>query len=128
MKVIDFPIRINESGSLAYTEDYSKIVRGQIIDTLMTNFGERIMRPDYGVDLIGALFGPIDALRRGDLAGIIRDRLTYAVPRALIDSVLLNDDPGGEPSVLVVDVTYRVSSYADPETLTIPVIRGGLNG
>lgn len=128
MKIIDFPIRINESGSMATTEDYQRVVRAQIVDTLMTNFGERIMRPDYGADLLGALFAPIDELRVDDLAGIIKDRLDYAVPRAIIDSVVLNTDPSGEQSVLVVDVVYRISSYSDPDTLSIPVVRGGYNG
>lgn len=127
MKIIDFPIRINESGSMETTGDYQRVVRAQIVDTLMTNFGERIMRPDYGADLIGALFGSIDKLRRDDLAGVIKDRLAYAVPRALIDTVTLGDDPGGEESVLIVNVVYRISSYSDPDTLSIPVVRGGYN-
>jgi uncharacterized protein len=125
MRSIDFPFRFGPSG-LALTENYSRIVRAQLVDTLMTNYRERIMRPDYGADIQSLLFNPADELRRDDSASIIQERLTYAVPRAIID--LVEIEGTREPSVVVVKVVYRVNSYTDPETLTVPVRRGGTSG
>lgn len=122
---IDFPFRF-EGGSMAMTSDYVKVVRNQLIDTLMTNFRERIMRPDYGSDIQSLVFGPSDELRRDDTASIIQERLAYAVPRAIIDKVEVRPDPQ-TPFVVYIQVAYRVNSFSEPETLTVPV-RGGTSG
>ena len=122
---IDFPFRF-EDGSMVITSDYSRIVRAQLIDTLMTNFRERIMRPDYGSDIQSLLFDPSDELRRDDTASIIRERLTYAVPRAVIEDVSVAPDEL-QPYLVYVTVVYRVNAFSEPETLTVPV-SGGTSG
>ena len=65
---ISFPFRF-VSGNIAATNTYDEIVRGQVIDALMTNQGERVMRPRYGCDIQAALFDPRDELVRKDAAG-----------------------------------------------------------
>ena len=72
MKAISFPFRF-VSGNIAATTTYDEIVRGQIIDALMTNQGERVFRPRYGCDIQAALFDPRDELVRRDAAGIDQD-------------------------------------------------------
>lgn len=123
---LDFPFRF-DSGSLALTSDYSRVVRAQVIDTLMTNFRERIMRPDYGSDIQSLLFDPSDELRRDDTASIIKERLAYAVPRAIIEEVGIAPD-AQQPYLVYVTVVYRVNSFSEPETLTVPVSNGGTGG
>jgi uncharacterized protein len=122
---LDFPFRF-ENGKLAATSNYSRIVRNQLIDTLMTNFRERVMRPDYGSDIQSLLFNQSDELQRGDTASIIQERLSYAVPRALIDSVEIRPDPQSK-FVVYITVSYRVNEFSEPEAVTIPV-SGGSDG
>ena len=125
MIAVDFPFRI-QSGSVATTTSYPRVVRAQLVDTLMTNFRERVMRPEYGSDIQSLLFNPSDELRRDDTAGVIQERLAYAVPRALIDAVLISPREQ-EPFVVDITVAYRVNDFSDPETLVVP-IRGGESG
>lgn len=119
MRAIDFPFRIS-GGKLATTESYPRLVRNQIIDSVMTNYQERIMRPEYGSDIQALVFEQADDLRRKDANEIIKERLIQMVPRAIIEDVSLEQD-FGSANVVYVKVTFRVNSYSEAEDVTIPV-------
>ena len=119
MKALKFPLRI-VGGKMASTSDYNEIVRNQLIDSVMTNFGERVMRPEYGADVQSLLFDPADELRTSDMAVILKERLTFMVPRATIEEITVNSDIG-VPNVVNVDIRYRVNSYDNEQVLTVPV-------
>lgn len=106
------------NGHISYTDNYEKIVRGQILDALVTNRGERIMHPDWGCDIRRMLFDPSSELERQDTASYIRDRLIHMVPRAIITGVTVKTAMG-EPNVIVIDVKYRSSSYSPVSTVSV---------
>ena len=84
MRALQYFFQTNKFGGLMETSDYAQIVRGQVIDALMTNLGERVFRPRYGCDIQAMLFDPSDELVRRDAAGMIKKRLEQLVPRAII--------------------------------------------
>jgi phage baseplate assembly protein W len=129
MRAIRFPFRFTPGGKVQEARSYEDIVRGQVIDALMTNQGERVMRPRYGSDIQAALFDPADELVRKDAASQIKARLERLVTRALIRSVTLTADdytswtpmmPSG-PGTVYIDISYRPSLYATDVNLTVPV-------
>ena len=129
MKAIDYPFRLEGRGQIALTYNYARVVRSQVIDAIMTNLGERVMRPRYGCDFQAALFDPSDELVRRDAAGIIKQRLEQLVPRAIVRSVTV-DVPTprastvfmpGEPGMVIITVLYRPSLYDTDTTLAVPV-------
>jgi phage baseplate assembly protein W len=137
MRALEFPFRVGTDGSLATTADYAQIVRGQVIDALMTNLGERKMRPRYGCDLQAALFDPSEELERSDAAGILKGKLSALVPRALVRSVRVDvpapgkttnfiGQSGGEGEV-VISILYRPTPYAEDVNLAVPVASEYLN-
>lgn len=119
MKALNFPLQI-KSGAIDSTENYYLIVRNQLIDSVMTNFGERVMRPEYGADVQALVFDPSDQLRVSDMASLLKERLTYMVPRAIIESVTVEPEIGRR-NYVNVDIRYRVTSYDEAQTLTVPV-------
>ena len=119
MRALAFPFNIS-GGAVAYTTDYHEIVRNQLIDSVMTNYQERIMRPEYGADMQSLLFDPSDTLRNSDVSTILTERLTYMVPRATIENVNIVPEPTRK-NVVNVNIRYRVNSYDEPEQLSIPV-------
>jgi phage baseplate assembly protein W len=131
MRALFHPFQLAPSGRLATTTDYAQIVRGQVIDALMTNLGERVFRPRYGCDIQASLFDPTDELVRRDAASQIKNRLQQLVPRAIIRSVdvVTNDSSipatsiwaPGEPGVVVVKVVYRPALYATDAEVAVPV-------
>lgn len=118
MKAISFPFRF-VSGNIAATQTYDEIVRGHIIDALMTNQGERVMRPRYGCDIQAALFDPRDELARKDAAGTIRDRLATFAPRVFVQSIRI-ELPAGTSRVDVV-IVYRASQFGSDIPLRVPI-------
>jgi phage baseplate assembly protein W len=129
VKAIDFPFRLKSGGAIATTPSYGHLVRAQVIDAVVTNLGERVMRPRYGCDFQAALFDPSDELVRRDAASMIKSRLEQLVPRAIVRSVDI-DIPdyasqtvfsAAEPGMVVVSIVYKASMYATDTQVAIPV-------
>jgi phage baseplate assembly protein W len=136
VKALAFPFQFGggaKQSAPLVTTDYDQIVRGQIIDALMTNLGERKMRPRHGCDIQSALFDPSQELERSDAAGLIKARLGVLVPRALVRSVQI-DAPGygsrnfaGVPGEVYITVQYRSTPYSQDSTVAVPVASEFLN-
>jgi hypothetical protein len=128
VKAIDFPFRFDANG-IVLTPSYPYVVRAEIIDAIMTNFGERVMRPRYGSDFQAALFDPSDEMVRRDAASMIKQRLQSMVMRAIIRSVkvevpdMTNQTVFGpaEPGMVVVTIVYRPNLYATDTVLALPI-------
>lgn len=126
MRALLHPFTLAPGGKLAETSDYAQIVRGQVIDALMTNLGERVFRPRYGCDIQAALFDPSDELVRKDAAGQIKHRLEQLVTRAIIRNVTITaNDP--QPGFITVKVVYRPALYATDAVIAVPVASEFLN-
>ena len=119
MKAFSVPLRVAPGGAIASTTRYDEIVRDQVVDALMTNQGERVIRTLYGCDLQSALFDPTDELVRQDAAAVVKDRLQAFVPRCYVESVILAQ--GESANVIEVKVRYRVSQYETGQELTVPL-------
>ncbi len=137
MKALSFPFRLGVDGALATTTDYSQVVRGQVIDALMTNLGERKMRPRYGCDIQAALFDPSEELERSDASSILKGKLAALVPRATVRSVQIDvpapgkttsfiGTSGGEGEV-IISILYRPTPYAEDVNMAVPVASEYLN-
>jgi phage baseplate assembly protein W len=120
VKAISYPFHLAPGGNLAVTADYNQIVRGQVIDAIMTNLGERVMRPNYGCDIQAALFDPTDELIRRDAASMIRERLQQFVPRCMVRSVKIELGIQ-QPYLVLVTVVYRSSLYNTDQVMSVPV-------
>lgn len=118
MRALTYPFNLNGRNSIGSTTNYNQIIRGQVIDALMTNLGERKMRPRYGCDVQSAVFDPTDELVRRDAAGLLKKRLEDLVPRAIIRNVSI-DTVGPEVTISVV---YRATPYSDDVDVVIPVV------
>lgn len=129
MKALDFPFRLEGRGQFAITPNYNRIVRSQVIDAIMTNLGERVMRPRYGCDFQAALFDPSDELVRRDAASMIKTRLEQLVPRAIVRNVSVEvpdmttqtSSGAAEPGTVIITVLYRASLYDTDTVLAVPV-------
>lgn len=120
MKALLFPFSVASNRDIGVTSDYSQIVRGQVIDALMTNQGERVFRADYGCDIQAALFDPSDELARADAGNFILQRLQRYVVRAIVVSVEVTS-PNDQQGVVFIDIVYRPSVYQGNQQLRIPV-------
>lgn len=120
MRALTFPFSVSSNRNVSETSSYDEIVRGQILDALMTNQGERAFRADYGCDIEAALFDPSDELVRADAGSFIMQRLQRYVPRAVVITVDVRS-PDAEPGIVYIDIVYRPSVFQGNQTLTVPI-------
>jgi uncharacterized protein len=118
MRALSYPFSLAPNGGIASTTTYEQIVRGQVIDALMTNQGERIMRPRYGCDVQSALFDPSDELVRRDAATVIQTHLEQFVPRCIVRSASIEL---GKPGIVYVNIVYRPSLFSADTSVQIPL-------
>ena len=123
-RTLSFPFRLNNNGQFAECASYDDVVRGQVVDAVMTNQGERVMRPRYGCDIQSALFDPTDELERRDAGSVVKQRLSDFVSRAFIRTSVFTE---GEPGVSYLNISYRATPYSTDASLTIPVSSEFLN-
>jgi hypothetical protein len=120
------PFTVSSTGRISTTTDYNAIIRGQIVDALMTNQGERTFRATYGSDLQSALFNPNDAMVRSDAANRIKERIQSLSSRVIVEYVRFSN-PERDNGVLNVDIQYRPSLIQDSQILTIPLMSDSLS-
>jgi hypothetical protein len=118
-KALDIPFRITPGGSFATATNYRRIVRNQLIDALMTNFGERLMQPKYGVDMQSRVFQMSDDLKRNDTAGVIARRIEALVDKVVVLEVSI-DLAADKDGPVWVNISYKPSEYDEVETLAVP--------
>jgi phage baseplate assembly protein W len=103
----------------AYEED----VRQAILIILLTNDGERVMRPTFGAGLKSFVFEPINPTTMAALQRRVEDALIDWEPRIDVVSVSVTPSPKLLSTVLI-DITYRVRATNSVGNLVYPFYLG----
>jgi phage baseplate assembly protein W len=103
----------------AYEED----VRQAILIVLLTNGGERVMRPTFGAGLKSFVFEPINPTTMAALQRRVEDALIDWEPRIDVVSVSVTPSPDLLSTVLI-DITYRVRATNSVGNLVYPFYLG----
>lgn len=101
-----FPPCTANDGSTAMAA-YEKDVEQAIRIVLGTDWGERVMRPDFGAGLNSFVFGPLNQTTLRMVQTRVQDSLIKWEPRIDVEQVKVTLDPK-EISKLVIAITYRV--------------------
>jgi phage baseplate assembly protein W len=103
----------------AYEED----VREAILIILLTNGGERVMRPTFGAGLKSFLFEPINPTTMAALQSRVEDALIDWEPR--IDVIAVSVTPSTDQvSTVLIDITYRIRATNSVGNLVYPFYVG----
>lgn len=104
---VKFPLQVNpRSGKLAMSEGEEDIQEAIFI-ILNTIRGERVMRQDFGSNVMDYVFAPASSSRRASLAAHVRDILTQQEPR-ITDVTVDCREIGGMSGGVAVEVGYVV--------------------
>jgi uncharacterized protein len=103
---LSFPPRIGADGRLAWSSGEEN-VRESIRVILLTDPGDRLLRPGFGCGLRRFLFEPNTPTTRA----LIRERIVRAIgewePRVRLEAVEVEPDPG-EPRLINVTLSFRL--------------------
>lgn len=111
--VISLPFSFNEFGQLNTTSDIRKIWQDRVMLVLLTRFGERVMRGNFGSRIGEAAFK-----NEGEAIEIITTTIKSAFTAWLSDLDFISIDPKFDrnTSTLEVDVYYRLPSGEETKT------------
>ena len=92
----------------------------QAIRTLLiTEPGERLRRPDYGVGLRRWLFSNNTPELRTQITRAIEDAIARHEPRIQLQEVAVTPDPA-QPTLLHIALTYEIRALPGPRNLVFP--------
>ncbi len=97
----------------------AEAVEQAIRTLLLTEPGERLRRPDYGVGLRRWLFSANTLELRTQITRAIEDALERHEPRIRLLEVVVSSE-GGQPTVLLIAIHYEIRSLPGPRNLVFP--------
>ena len=117
-KGMKFPPEINRATGRFVTVDENDSVRQSLYLILMTQLGERPLRPEYGSQLMSYTFMDINAGTINWITRSIREQIIQQEPRVSnVDVVPEVSDRSGK---VVFDIRYRVTSTNTSGNLVFP--------
>lgn len=98
-------------------------VRQAVLIILLTNPGERMMRPTFGAGLNDFLFEQINPTTMATIEQRVEDSLIDWEPRVDVISVSVTPDDKNN-ATLLIDITYRVRTTNSVANLVYPFYLG----
>lgn len=87
---IALPFSFDSSGLVNHTSDEKKIWQDRVVMVVMTNFTERVMRPDFGSEVSQVVFENTESAKT-----LIKQAVTVAFSKHL-------------PALSLIDVTFSI--------------------
>jgi hypothetical protein len=113
-----WPMAIDSQGGVALAHEEDDIHKA-LLNILQTAPGERVMRPEYGCDIHGLVFAPINARTIGQIIREVQLGLARWEPRIEIPDVEVTTDPDNDARLLV-HVRYEIKATHDERSLVYP--------
>lgn len=101
-----WPMRIDNTGGWCSAVYNEEAVKDGLIQLLLTQRGERPMRPDFGTDLRVSVFAPMDAITIEQLKASISRAIEKYAPRVVVRT--FNVKPDHEKSELVLSLVFHM--------------------
>lgn len=112
---IALPFRFNEFGQLDTSSNESKFWKDQVLLTIMTRFGERVMRPDFGSDVSSSLFESLNVASEVAVSSINIAFNTWLPQLRVIE---VSPEFNEETSQVEVTIVYVIPS-GESDTITL---------
>ncbi len=117
-KGVSFPLRVDQSGSIAMTGGADDI-DASIRMVLLTAPGERLMRPEFGCRIWELVFEPINANTLGLMGEAVREAVARWEPRVQVEDIEIEPEPGAIGAVNI-RIDYQVKATNDRRNLVYP--------
>lgn len=111
------PLRVNSRGGITSSQQAQK-VRESILTILGTQYGERVMRPNFGCNLESLVFAPNNRATANLAQYYVEEGLNTWEPRILLEEVGVTNDY--DQNRLVIQIRYRIKSTYEPQNLVYP--------
>lgn len=92
-------------------------VKQALVTLLLTNKGEKLFDPNFGVGLNGMLFELMTPIHRAALLKEIKNQVAIYEPRVVIDDLVINDN--FDTNELIIDFYFHVIDINQTEKLSL---------
>lgn len=113
-----FPPQIDPVTGRFVMSENEQSVKESIYLILMTQKGERLMRPQFGSRTSGYVFSETNPTMLQIMAHELENDITRNEPR--VQDVEIEMDYGNRPGCLLIDIRYTVSSGTASENMVFP--------
>jgi uncharacterized protein len=113
-----FPPTFTRAGSTLELVKGVEDIKESLHILLSTTLGERVVRSDYGANLLQQVFEPMDAAFKPFVTSIISDAITLYEPRINLDSVDVEVD--NEEGRIVLTINFTVISSNSRANIVYP--------
>jgi phage baseplate assembly protein W len=120
-----FPVCL--SGGRIQMSEYEQDIKEAIRVILMTNPGERVMRPDFGAGLTDFLFEPLSTTTLEQIRTRVNNALVDWEPRIDIQTITVTVD-NSEPNKVLIAMSYWVRATNTLANLVYPFYLGEGSG
>jgi phage baseplate assembly protein W len=120
---VGFPFGITPTGSV-FAQGGDALLRGKILQLLLTSPGERVNRPDYGTRLLDLVFDPNSDV----LAATMEFTITRALQQQFSDEIQLDAvQLTADNDTLLVDISYmrKADLRLEQVRVGVPLPPGG---
>ena len=104
-----FPL--NEVNMFKGTESIREQLKTNLLNLLLTERGERINRPDYGIGLKKLLFEP--RINKEYLTELIANKVRTYIPDLLVSNIIFNNPPDDHTLQMFIEFRYRLDNTVD---------------
>jgi phage baseplate assembly protein W len=116
-----FPPRIDAHGRVALARQ-ERDIEEAIHIILLTQKGQRMMRPEFGCQIHDLIFAPNNATTAGLAAYYVEDALGMWEPRIRVLEVQARPDPENLGRLLI-GIRYEIKATHDSRSLVFPFYR-----
>jgi phage baseplate assembly protein W len=86
-----FPIQFNANTNSVEMSAEEQDIRESLFIILMTEFGERVMRPNFGSQINESVFGAIDSITLNRIEDQVFNAILEWEPRVSLNEVIIDD-------------------------------------
>jgi phage baseplate assembly protein W len=125
------PLSIDQIDGYALTKNFKEVARQNLKMVVLTNPGERIMLPNFGVGIKRYLFQNADTFVFEEIEEKIRQQVRTYLPYITIDNINFlsesNDfvqaeiEPSSLSNYLHIQIRYRIPSIFISDTLSLQI-------
>ena len=108
------PLQIDKQDGIKLNKSFEEVAKQNLLMLILTNPGERIMYPDFGVGLKSFLFENHSEVVAEEIKEAIRDQTSVYLPYIILNNVQVIDQPDLiESNILDPNYSYLVKiNYA----------------
>lgn len=113
-----FPLSISEQGDFTNNQDVKSLVKQNLKNLLLTNPGERIMIPDFGVGILSYLFETRGIGTIEQISAAINNQVIKYLPYISILDVNINDAAESE-NILSIKIEYLIKPLSITDSIEV---------